>query len=146
MDDATDDTWMRQAVEVSTRAVGACEPNPPVGAVLAAPNALLSEGWTQEPGAAHAERHCLDRVATVPSDATLYVTLEPCDHWGRTPPCTDAILEHAVRRVVVALADPDPRVQGRGLARLRAAGVEVVEGVGADEARAALAAYLAAQP
>ena len=118
-------------------------PNPWVGAlVVDDAGVVVGEGHTQVPGEAHAEvvalRHAGDRAR----GATVVVTLEPCCHVGRTGPCTDALIEAGVRRVVVALADPDPRVAGRGLATLREAGIEVVTGVGAEEVRQSLAPYL----
>jgi len=132
------------------RAAGAAvrrsaSPNPWVGAVLVSPGGQAFTGATEPPGGRHAEIVALDaaRAAGVdPAGATLYVTLEPCAHHGRTPPCADAVIAAGVSRVVVALADPDPLVSGRGLARLADAGVELVMGIGRAEAAEQLAPYL----
>lgn len=118
-------------------------PNPWVGAlVVDARGVIVAAGHTQVPGESHAEVEALRRAADRAQGATLIVTLEPCDHQGSTGPCSEAIIAAGIKRVVVALRDPDPRVQGRGLERLRAAGVEVVEGVGGDDVRRQLAPYL----
>jgi len=113
-------------------------PNPVVGALLATPDGtVLATGHHAAIGSAHAERVCLDGLTgDVPPDATLYVSLEPCSHHGRTPPCTDAIIEHGVRRVVFSSGDPNPDTAGRGPARLAAAGIEVLRGPSDVERRA----------
>ena len=127
---------MRRALALARRGWGCTHPNPMVGAVLVAGPAVLAEGWHERAGRAHAERVTLDRWPDpVPPEATLYVTLEPCASSGRTPPCTDLILSRGVRRVVYAAADEDERHRGRGPRQLREAGVEVVGGVLAEEAR-----------
>ena len=110
-------------------------PNPPVGCVIVKRGAVVAEAATGTGGRSHAERKALDQAARGARGATLYVTLEPCCHWGKTPPCADAIIEAGVARVVAAIQDPDPRVNGGGFAKLREAGLEVVVGVGAVEAR-----------
>jgi diaminohydroxyphosphoribosylaminopyrimidine deaminase/5-amino-6-(5-phosphoribosylamino)uracil reductase len=117
-------------------------PNPWVGAVLVASDGTSFEGSTRRPGGNHAEREVLSRAGDRAAGATLAVTLEPCAHHGRTPPCIDAIRDAGVARVVVGLLDPDPRVAGRGVAALRQAGIEVVVGVGAAEVEDQLAPYL----
>jgi diaminohydroxyphosphoribosylaminopyrimidine deaminase/5-amino-6-(5-phosphoribosylamino)uracil reductase len=117
-------------------------PNPWVGCVLVADGVVVGEGATRPPGGAHAEAAAVAAAGDRARGATAYVTLEPCGHHGRTPPCTDALLGAGVRRVVVALEDPDPQVQGRGLAALRRAGVDVELGLGAADARRSLAPYL----
>jgi diaminohydroxyphosphoribosylaminopyrimidine deaminase/5-amino-6-(5-phosphoribosylamino)uracil reductase len=118
-------------------------PNPWVGAVLVPDGGgPAAEGATQPPGGPHAERVALDLMGEAARGATAYVTLEPCSHQGRTPPCADALIQAGVRRVVIALEDPDSRVAGQGIRRLRGAGVEVVVGVGAAEASRSLAPYL----
>ncbi len=126
----SDPVWMRRALKAARRGWGTTHPNPMVGAVLATPDKLLSEGFHQYAGQAHAEVRALEAFPEeIPPEATLYITLEPCSSTGRTPPCTGAILARNVRRVVVGALDDDPRHRGRGLALLREAGVDVVQGV-----------------
>lgn len=120
---ADDLRWMRRAVQLARRGFPA--PNPHVGAVLVKHGALIGEGYHPYAGAPHAEIFALQQAGDAARGATLYVTLEPCCHYGRTPPCTDAILERGVRRVVVGMLDPNPKVGGQGLEQLRAAGVQV---------------------
>src|SRR5947199_2426501 len=119
----SDLSWMRRALELAERGRGFVEPNPLVGAVLVRDGKLLGEGWHQRFGAAHAEVNALAAAGDAARGATLYVTLEPCCHHGKTPPCTDAVLRAGVARVVAALTDPFPQVAGQGAALLRAAGV-----------------------
>ena len=129
---ATDETWMRRALALARRGHGRTSPNPMVGAVVVRNGRVLGEGWHHQAGRPHAEVEALNAVRRAggdPAGATLYVTLEPCCTHGRTPPCTGAILAADIRRVVVAATDPNPRHAGRGFALLRAAGVEVTEGV-----------------
>jgi diaminohydroxyphosphoribosylaminopyrimidine deaminase/5-amino-6-(5-phosphoribosylamino)uracil reductase len=134
---------MTEAVELGQSVRGRTSPNPWVGAVLIPTgNQPVALGATAPPGGPHAEATMLQLAAGSAAGATVYVTLEPCSHHGRTPPCADALIEAGVRRVVVGVEDPDPQVAGRGLARLRGAGVEVEVGVGAAEVRASLAPYL----
>jgi diaminohydroxyphosphoribosylaminopyrimidine deaminase/5-amino-6-(5-phosphoribosylamino)uracil reductase len=140
--DRGDEEPMRRALAVSRAARTRAAPNPWVGCVLVADGVVVGEGASQPPGAAHAEVEALARAGDRARGATAYVTLEPCPHHGRTPPCADALAAAGVRRVVVALTDPDPRVSGGGVDRLRAAGVEVVLGVGARAAAHELAPYL----
>ena len=131
-----DERWMRQALALAGRGRGRVEPNPMVGAVvLDAAGQLAGEGWHQKFGAAHAEVHAFAMAGERARGGTLYVTLEPCCHFGKTPPCTDLALKSGVRRVVAAMADPYPKVAGGGLAILRAAGVDVTVGVGEADAR-----------
>ncbi len=134
--------WMRQALVLAERGRGAVEPNPLVGAVIVRDGRRVGEGWHQKYGEAHAEVNALAEAGEAARGATLYVTLEPCCHFGKTPPCTDAIIRVGIRRVVAALSDPFPQVAGRGEALLRAEGIEVVMGIGADEARRQNAPYL----
>ncbi len=127
-----DDVWMERALVVSRRALGRTGGNPAVGTVLVRDGQLLAEGWTQPPGQDHAEPHALRKVQDLPGaarGATLYVTLEPCCHHGRTPPCTDALVRAGVSRVVVGTVDPFPLVSGRGILLLREAGIAVDVGV-----------------
>ena len=109
-------------------------PNPAVGCVIVRDDRVVGRGWTQPGGRPHAETEALARAGAAAEGATAYVTLEPCCHWGRTPPCADALIAAGVARVVVAVEDPDPRVAGGGIARLRAAGIAVEAGLGAAEA------------
>ncbi len=140
---AEDELWMQHALRLAGKGQGAVEPNPMVGAVvLAADNRLVGEGWHQKYGGPHAEVHALELAGTQAQGGTLYVTLEPCCHFGKTPPCTDAVLKSGVRRVVVAMADPFPQVAGGGLAILREAGLEVAVGVCESDARKLNAPYL----
>lgn len=126
---ADDARFMRIALRLARRAVGRTRPNPPVGAILVTRGAVVGRGYTQPPGQAHAEVGALRDAGVRARGATLYVTLEPCAHHGRTPPCTDAVIAAGVRRVVIGTRDPNPRVPGNGSKRLRAAGIEVTSGV-----------------
>jgi diaminohydroxyphosphoribosylaminopyrimidine deaminase/5-amino-6-(5-phosphoribosylamino)uracil reductase len=127
---------MRRALDLARSGEGFVEPNPMVGAVVVDENLrLLSEGFHERFGGPHAEVQALAQAAERARGATLYVTLEPCNHHGKTPPCVDAVLKAAVRRVVIGMSDPYPQVAGAGAARLRAAGVEVEVGVMEAEAR-----------
>jgi len=132
-----------RAGELGAAVQGTTSPNPWVGCVIVAADGTVYEGATQPPGGPHAEAVALAAAGPAAAGATAYVTLEPCSHHGRTPPCADALVAAGVRRVVVAQADPDPLVAGAGLARLREGGIDVVEAEGpaADAARAGLAAY-----
>lgn len=131
---------MRRAIALAAKE--SPHPNPRVGAVLLdARGEVIGQGGHEGPGRPHAERNALPPDSPVPPGASLVVTLEPCDHHGRTPPCTEAILAAGVRRVVVGATDPDPAVSGRGIERLRSAGVEVETGVLADEVEAMDPAY-----
>jgi diaminohydroxyphosphoribosylaminopyrimidine deaminase / 5-amino-6-(5-phosphoribosylamino)uracil reductase len=140
---ATDSDLIARAVALGEHGRRSAAPNPWVGSVVVdEQGAIAGEGWHQQPGTPHAEVHALAAARDRARGGTAYVTLEPCAHQGRTPPCADALVEAGVRRVVVALEDPDPRVAGRGLARLRAAGLDVAVGAGATAARRSLAPYL----
>jgi len=125
---------MDHALRLARRGLGNVWPNPAVGCVIVAAGRVVGRGWTQPGGRPHAERMALDAAGAAARGATAYVTLEPCAHHGRAPPCSDALVAAGVTRVVSALTDPDPRVAGRGHARLREAGIEVVEGVRAGPA------------
>ena len=128
---------MQRALELARRGEGLVEPNPMVGAVLVCQGRILAEGWHQRPGEGHAEVRCLTGLngAPVPEDAILYVNLEPCSHHGRTPPCADLLIQRKVRQVVIAHTDPFPEVAGRGVDRLRQAGITVTTGVLEEQAR-----------
>ena len=136
---------MRRALELAEHGRGLTAPNPIVGAVLVRGGRVVGEGWHRALGESHAEVEALARAGAAARGATLYVTLEPCVHWGRTPPCVDALLAAGIARCVVAQRDPDPRVNGRGLKTLRAAGVEIELGLLAGEAAGQLAGYRRAQ-
>lgn len=125
---------MAHALRLSQRGLGNVWPNPAVGCVLVRDGRVVGRGWTQPGGRPHAERMALDQAGENAHGATAYVTLEPCAHQGRAGPCSEALIAAGVVRVVSALTDPDPRTAGRGHAKLRAAGIEVTEGVGAVEA------------
>lgn len=134
----SDEIFMRGALALARRALGQTWPNPAVGAVLVRPGdpaEVLAHGWTMRGGRPHAESAALEKAGARASGCTLYVTLEPCAHHGQTPPCADAIVEAGVARVVCSTGDPDPRVSGKGLARLREAGIEVVVDVLGAEGR-----------
>ncbi|HLV12045.1 MAG TPA: bifunctional diaminohydroxyphosphoribosylaminopyrimidine deaminase/5-amino-6-(5-phosphoribosylamino)uracil reductase RibD [Trueperaceae bacterium] len=134
---------MRRALELAARGRGRTSPNPLVGCVIVAPDgSVVGEGWHPFAGGPHAEAAALAAAGEAARGATAYVTLEPCDHHGRTPPCTEALIAAGVAEVVVAHLDPDPRVSGRGVARLEAAGVRVRVGTLAAEAEALNEAYL----
>lgn len=131
---------MRLAIALGQRGLGNVWPNPAVGCVLVRDGIVLSRGWTQRGGRPHAEAIALEGCDA--RGATAYVSLEPCAHHGKTPPCAQGLISAGVARVVTALTDPDPRVAGKGHAMLRAAGIEVTEGVEAEAARAANAGFL----
>lgn len=139
-----DHRHMRRALELASH--GSPAPNPHVGAVLVRADAVIAEGWHQRAGQAHAEVVAIQRAGVLARGATLYVTLEPCNHFGRTPPCVDAILRAGIARVVIGTRDPNWQVAGGGLARLAAAGVEVVDGVFEREASALIAEWVSSLP
>ncbi len=136
---------MRIALEEARQGVGMVEPNPPVGAVLVRDEEELARGHHHQFGGPHAEREALTTAierGMDPAGATMYVTLEPCSHYGQTPPCVEAILQHDIARVVASIEDPDSRVAGEGFRQLRDAGVEIVCGPCREEARQLLQAYI----
>ncbi len=132
---AVHESYMRLALRLATKAIGHTSPNPAVGAVIVKGRRLIATGYHKRAGLPHAEIEALRRAGARARGATLYVTLEPCNHTGRTPPCCDAIIASGIARVVAATRDPNPVTDGRGMARLRRAGVEVIAGVLAQEAR-----------
>ena len=143
LDRSSPDLWhMRRALELAAQGQGAVEPNPMVGCVIARGAEILGEGWHRRFGGPHAEVEALKLAGERARGATMYATLEPCCHHGKTPPCTRAILDAGVARVVAAMTDPFPHVAGGGLAELRAAGVEVQSGVLEEDARKLNAPYL----
>lgn len=125
---AADHAWMARALRLAARGLYTTQPNPRVGCVLVKDGAVVGEGWHQRAGEPHAEVFALRAAGERAQGATAYVTLEPCSHFGKTPPCADALIAAGVARVVVAAGDPNPKVAGAGLARLRAAGVAVESG------------------
>ncbi|MEX2201557.1 MAG: bifunctional diaminohydroxyphosphoribosylaminopyrimidine deaminase/5-amino-6-(5-phosphoribosylamino)uracil reductase RibD [Dongiaceae bacterium] len=126
---------MRAALALARRGLGRVWPNPAVGCVVVANDGrVVGRGWTQKGGRPHAETEALARAGTAAQGGTAYVSLEPCAHHGKTPPCAAALIEAGIARIVVAVRDPDPRVAGRGIAMLRDAGLDVVEGLLEDEA------------
>lgn len=127
--------WMQRAMELARHAEGLASPNPMTGAVVVWNGRAIGEGFHTYEGRDHAEIIALKQAGMPAEGATLYVNLEPCSHVGRTGPCVEAIIAAGVKRVVAAMRDPNPRVAGRGFARLREAGIDVVEGVGESEAR-----------
>ncbi len=133
--------YMRAALNLAARGLGDTWPSPAVGCVLVKDGVVVGRGWTQSGGRPHAEAEALKRAGAAAKGATAYVTLEPCCHEGRGPPCTQSLIAAGISRVVVATTDPDPRMSGEGLALLRKAGVEVVEGVGKVEADALNAGF-----
>ncbi len=133
---------MMLALEESRKALPACLPNPPVGCILVKEGEVVAAGFTKAPGEHHAEAEALAKYDGPLNEVTAYVTLEPCSFQGRTPSCAEALIRKGVKRVVVALVDPDPRNNGLGLAKLKQAGVEVVEGVCRGEVLAFLGPYL----
>ena len=130
-----DARFMALALSLGRRGLGRTWPNPAVGAVIVKDGVIVGRGWTQSGGRPHAEVEALRRAGEAARGATLYVTLEPCSHFGKSPPCADAIIAAGVARVVSAMEDPNPQVAGGGHARLRAAGIAVDISIGAEEAR-----------
>lgn len=120
-----DEQFMRRALELAAKAMGRTSPNPLVGCVLVKDNQIIGEGFHHKAGTPHAEVHALSAAGNQANGATAYVTLEPCSHFGRTPPCADALINAKIKRVVVAMMDPNPLVAGQGLDRLREAGIQV---------------------
>src|SRR5690606_33021789 len=138
----TDRRYMAASIRLSRRNLGLTATNPSVGTLIVRDGVVVGRGVTAIGGRPHAEPQALAEAGSLAEGATAYVTLEPCAHHGRTPPCADALVTAGVARVVGAASDPDPRVSGKGYAILREAGIEVVEGVLANEAADLLAGYL----
>ncbi len=124
-----DDSFMRRALDLARNGYGWTNPNPMVGAVIVKDGRIIGEGWHTKCGNLHAEREAFAHCSEDPQGATLYVTLEPCCHWGKTPPCTETIIKHNIARVVMGAPDPNPLVAGKGINQLREAGIEVSENV-----------------
>ncbi len=138
----TDEEYMREALRAAENARGRTSPNPMVGAVIVRGGRIVATGWHREAGTPHAEVHALRMAGELAKGATLYVTLEPCAHYGRTGPCAKAVVEAGIARVVIALKDPNPLVAGKGIAILEEAGIEVRCGVLAREAARLNEAFL----
>ena len=126
---------MRAALALARRSLGRTWPNPAVGCVIVKDGVVVGRGRTRDGGRPHAEVDALTQAGDAARGATAYVTLEPCSHFGKSPPCADAVIAAGVARVVAAIEDPNPEVAGQGHARLRAAGVAVDVGIGAEQAR-----------
>jgi pyrimidine deaminase RibD-like protein len=135
--------FMARALDLAEEGLGSVWPNPSVGAVIVRDGEVKGEGRTQLRGRPHAEVIALRDAGSAAEGATAYVSLEPCCHWGQTPPCTDALIRARVRRVVVACLDPDPRVNGSGIRRLQRAGIEVSTGLLEDRGRFVNAGFFA---
>ena len=133
---AADRSWMSRALMLAERGLYTTEPNPRVGCVLVVDGEVVGEGWHVRAGEGHAEVNALAQAGESARGATAYVTLEPCSHFGKTPPCADALIKAGVARMVAAMQDPNPQVAGNGLQRLREAGIEVECGLLEDQARA----------
>ena len=139
------ESFMAEALTLAQRGRGAVEPNPMVGAVIVREGQIVARGWHKKFGGPHAEIEAINEARSAGVElagTTMYVTLEPCCHFGKTPPCTDALLAARIARVVLAMADPFPKVAGQGIQKLRSAGIEVVTGVLEQEARQMLQAYI----
>lgn len=141
--DASAISFMQAALDEGRRALPACLPNPPVGCVLVRGGVVVASGFTQPPGNPHAEAGALAQLSGPLDDVTAFVTLEPCSFHGRTPSCARTLVERGIRTVHVAMLDPDPRNDGKGIALLREAGVKVTVGLLEDQARRDLAPHLA---
>ena len=128
------EAWMARAIRLTQLGLYTTDPNPRVGCVIVKNGELVAEGWHRKAGEPHAEKIALAAAGKKAEGATVYVTLEPCCHHGRTPPCSDALIAARVGRVFVAMQDPNPLVSGKGLEQLRAAGIDVVTGVLGSEA------------
>jgi len=129
-----DEQYMKQALSIAQYGMGRTSPNPMVGAVIVLDGRVVGQGWHRQAGTPHAEINALQQAGDLAKGATMYVTLEPCSHYGRTPPCADAVIAAGVKKVVVAMNDPNPLVAGQGIKKLRAANIQVVEGVLATDA------------
>ena len=125
----TDEFYMRRAIELAKKGRGWTNPNPMVGAVIVKNGSIIGEGYHEKCGELHAERNAIASLTESAEGATLYVTLEPCCHQGKTPPCTDIIIERKIGRVFVGALDPNPKVDGGGIKILREHGIEVITGI-----------------
>lgn len=139
---SADGAFMKHALALGRRGLGRVWPNPAVGCIIVREGRIVGRGWTQDGGRPHAETEALAQAGAAASGATAYVTLEPCAHHGKTPPCCDALIAAGIARVVVAAEDPDERVAGNGLAKMRSAGIDVHLGQNAEEAYNSLKGYM----
>ncbi|WP_196593229.1 bifunctional diaminohydroxyphosphoribosylaminopyrimidine deaminase/5-amino-6-(5-phosphoribosylamino)uracil reductase RibD [Pectinatus sottacetonis] len=130
-----DEKYMQAAIQLAQNALGRTSPNPMVGAVIVKDGRIVGCGWHKKAGTPHAEIHALNAAGNLAKGATIYVSLEPCSHFGRTPPCCDAVIKAGIKKAVVAMTDTNPKVSGRGIRKMREAGLEVVTGVLENEAR-----------
>lgn len=128
-----DEKYMEQALAIAQYATGRTSPNPMVGAVIVRNGRVVGQGWHRQAGTPHAEVNALQQAGELARGATMYVTLEPCSHHGRTGPCSEAVIAAGIKKVIVAMTDPNPLVAGKGIGQLRDAGIEVVEGVLAEQ-------------
>ncbi|MBS20903.1 MAG: riboflavin biosynthesis protein RibD [Chloroflexi bacterium] len=135
-------SYMDMAITAGKKAKGISNPNPPVGAIIVKDDKVLSEGFTGAPGSSHAEIMAILAAGTSVRNSTLYVTLEPCCHFGRTPPCTEAIIKSEISKVFIGIEDPDSRVAGRGVEQLRKAGIDVILGLEKEEIEVDLEAHI----
>jgi riboflavin biosynthesis protein RibD len=133
--------YMRQAIALALKAAGSTSPNPMVGCIIVKNGRVISRGYHKKAGGPHAEVEALKKARNRASGATMYVTLEPCDRYGRTPPCTDAIINSGIKKVYIGTRDPNPKNNGRGANKLKRHGISVVEGVCQREAFGINAAY-----
>jgi pyrimidine deaminase RibD-like protein len=138
----TAENYMRLALLEGRKALPNCLPNPPVGCVLVRNNSVIASGFTNPPGKLHAEAMAISQVIGDLSEVTAFVTLEPCSFYGRTPSCAKTLVECKIKKVFVAILDPDPRNSGKGIEILRTAGIEIDLGILADEATTDLSPYL----
>ena len=145
MSDLDHSYWMAQAIQWGKKGLYSTDPNPRVGCVLVKDGQIVGEGWHRKAGEPHAEIEALNAAGSNAQDATAYVTLEPCSHHGRTPPCCDALIKAGVTKVVAAMEDPNPLVSGRGFARIKEAGIEVVSGILRADAEALNPGYVKRQ-
>lgn len=129
-----DEFYMSYALELAKKGLGRTSPNPLVGCVIVKNNAVISTGWHKKAGLPHAEAEALEKIGHKAKGSTLYVNLEPCCHWGKTPPCTDVIIKYGVKKVVSAMTDPNPKVNAHGHAALKKVGIKVVTGVLEEQA------------
>ncbi len=133
VDNFSHEYWMAEAIKLARKGLYSTDPNPRVGCVIVKDNKLISSGWHEFAGGPHAEVNALRSIGSV-SHSELYITLEPCSHYGKTPPCVDQIIEHKPERVVIAMQDPNPLVSGKGIAKLKAANIDVIVGILEEEA------------
>ena len=125
--------FMNRAIELAKKGIGYVNPNPLVGAVIVKDGKIIGEGYHEKYGQLHAERNAIANCSESPEGATIFVTLEPCCHYGKTPPCTEAIIENKIAKVVIGSKDPNPKVAGKGIEILKNTGIEVIEGILKDE-------------